>query len=186
MAKGSGNKKSGTKSVAKSAALKGVTKTTGKTKVTCPHAALAQSYAGKVIGSKPWRWDGIKKGLNRSERKAVREAALKGKLIPKIPVDTNGFPAFPKKYIKDDNTSLPKNMWKNTSDSKQFTWLNNNLESKNPDYDAKTQTFRSDSDKKKYTWHHHQDNGRMQLVEFGIHNATNHNGGRTTWATGKR
>jgi len=32
-----------------------------------------------------------------------------------------------------------------------------------------------------YTWHHHQERGRMQLVEKGIHRATGHTGGFSLW-----
>jgi hypothetical protein len=180
MGKTSGGKKS-----AKKAGLTGITKASGKAKTGCPYAALAQNYADKVIGSRPWKWSDLKKGATPKDRKAIRDLARKNKLIPIIKVDKNRFPAFPAKYIKDDTTSLPKKLWDST-DSKQFTWLNNDLASRNPDYDSKTQTFKSDPDKKKYTWHHHQDDGRMQLVEFGIHNNTSHDGGRTTWAGGSR
>ena len=39
-----------------------------------------------------------------------------------------------------------------------------------------------------YTWHHSEIPGEMQLVPFGIHNITNHNGGRTKgmWADAPR
>ncbi len=39
-----------------------------------------------------------------------------------------------------------------------------------------------------FTWHHHQDDGIMQLIPFGEHNLWNHNGGRTSgfWAEGGR
>ena len=32
-----------------------------------------------------------------------------------------------------------------------------------------------------YVWHHHQDPGRMQLVEVGPHKATGHTGGFSIW-----
>jgi hypothetical protein len=173
------------KQKAQQAAKKGKGKAKGKGATQCPLAGLAPNYAKLVKGSKPWRWSSVKKGLSRTDRKKIRDLARQQKLIPQVKLTAKRYPIFPKKYVKDDNTNLPKNMWK-TTDSKQFTWLNNDLESRNPDYDAKTQTFRSDPNKKKYTWHHHQDPGRMQLVEFGIHNNTSHDGGRTTWAKGKR
>lgn len=34
------------------------------------------------------------------------------------------------------------------------------------------------------TWHHHQDKGRMQLIDAEVHGAIQHNGGHSTW--GKR
>jgi hypothetical protein len=32
-----------------------------------------------------------------------------------------------------------------------------------------------------YTWHHHQDYGRMQLVETTVHAKTGHAGGYSIW-----
>jgi hypothetical protein len=32
-----------------------------------------------------------------------------------------------------------------------------------------------------YTWHHHKDKGRMQLIDSIVHGATKHNGGHSTW-----
>jgi hypothetical protein len=32
-----------------------------------------------------------------------------------------------------------------------------------------------------YTWHHHQDHGRMQLIPREIHEATGHTGGFSLW-----
>lgn len=120
-----------------------------------------------------------------SQQSKIRELARKKKMIPVIKVDAKGFPKFPKKYIKADHKRLPRRLW-NASDRAQFRWLNKNLAKKNKNYDPKTQTFKNDPKKKKYTWHHHQNSGRMQLVEFGAHSSTSHNGGRTTWATGPR
>lgn len=173
------------KTKAQQAAQKGKGKAKGKGAVQCPLAGLATKYAGKVKSSRPWTWNGIKKGLSRAERKQIRDLARKQKLIPIIKLTANRYPIFPAKYIKDDNKRLPKKLWKST-DRAQFKWLNDDLANRNKNYDKKTQTFKNDPNKKKYTWHHHQNDGRMQLVEFGIHNNTSHDGGRTTWAQGSR
>lgn len=37
-----------------------------------------------------------------------------------------------------------------------------------------------------YTWHHHQDVGRMQLVDSDIHKANRHDGGFVLWGGEKR
>ena len=34
---------------------------------------------------------------------------------------------------------------------------------------------------KKFTWHHHQNNGVMQLVDFKIHSEVSHIGGFSIW-----
>ena len=36
-----------------------------------------------------------------------------------------------------------------------------------------------------YTWHHHQETGRMQLVESGVHLRTGHTGGKEIWGGGR-
>jgi DNase/tRNase domain of colicin-like bacteriocin len=36
-----------------------------------------------------------------------------------------------------------------------------------------------------YTWHHHQDTGRMQLVDSRVHLATGHTGGKDLWGGGR-
>lgn len=148
---------------------------------------LARDYAKKVNDSRPWKWSSIKpKGgdrLTATQRDKIRAHAVAMGYVDEVKVDKNRFPKFPKKYLKADHKDLPKNLYKST-DKEQFKWLNADMKTKDPSYDPKTQTF--PPSKKKYTWHHHQDTGRMQLVEFGIHNATNHDGGRTTWSTGPR
>lgn len=35
-----------------------------------------------------------------------------------------------------------------------------------------------------YTWHHHQETGRMQLVDEAVHSAVNHTGGTKFWGRG--
>ena len=36
-----------------------------------------------------------------------------------------------------------------------------------------------------YTWHHHQESGRMQLVDSSIHLKTGHTGGKEIWGGGR-
>lgn len=36
-----------------------------------------------------------------------------------------------------------------------------------------------------FTWHHHQDTGRMQLVDTTIHSKTGHTGGKSIWGGGR-
>lgn len=38
---------------------------------------------------------------------------------------------------------------------------------------------------KGFTWHHHEDTGRMQLVETSLHQATPHRGGKAIWGGGQ-
>ena len=36
-----------------------------------------------------------------------------------------------------------------------------------------------------HTWHHHQETGRMQLVDSSVHLATGHTGGKEVWGGGR-
>jgi len=67
--------------------------------------------------------------------------------------------------------TLPQHLWQ-SSDSVQFTYLNNMIGGK----------------VEGQVWHHTLNPGKMQSVPFGIHNVTDHNGGRTAglWAEGER
>ena len=41
--------------------------------------------------------------------------------------------------------------------------------------------FKSGEVPSKYTWHHHQDKGVLQLVEYKIHSDVKHRGGFSIW-----
>ncbi len=180
------------KKKAQSAVSKVVTKVKTKALAICDFNkdidGLAKQYANLVIKSekKNWTWNDVKtKGNNRltaTQRKKVRDLAISKHKVPVIPVNAKKFPAFPAQYVAK-TVQLDSNLYMST-DAVQFKRLNTDLAKSDPTYDAATQSF--PPSKKKYTWHHHQDTGKMQLVEFGVHNATNHKGGRTTWSLGKR
>jgi hypothetical protein len=169
---------------ARSAAGAGRSAARGRAVTGCPLAALARKYAKIINASKPWSWKMLG-NPSPGQQSKIRDLARLKKLVPIIKVNAKGFPKFPKKFIKADHKRLPKALWK-AKDPKQFKWLNDDLAKRNKNYDPDTQTFKNDPKKKKYTWHHHQDKGRMQLVEFGAHSSTSHNGGRTTWSKGPR
>lgn len=131
-------------------------------------AERADKYAELVKSNKPWRWSEIAESLTDTEKAEIKKLAVEKGLIPKIEVDpATGFADFSGYVIRE--VQLPRELW-NKSDKVQFAWLDKQIGGR----------------PKGYTWHHHQDPGRMQLVEFGVHNITNHNGGRSVWATGKR
>jgi toxin YxiD len=170
----------------------GVKKVKAKGTTVCPTEipSMAQQYADLVLKSesKTWTWMDIKSSTGdtakRSQQSKIRKYAIDNFKVPEIPVDSNKFPDFTG-YVALE-TVLPKSFHKNTSDSVQFREADKAVKALRPDYDEATNSF--PPDKKRYTWHHHQGppDGKMQLVEFGVHNATNHKGGRTTWATGSR
>ena len=47
--------------------------------------------------------------------------------------------------------------------------------------DEEIQLFKIGKTPEHYTWHHHQDTGRMQLVDYQNHHDTGHTGGYKIW-----
>ncbi|MEK4289997.1 HNH endonuclease signature motif containing protein [Paenibacillus sp. FSL P4-0502] len=84
-----------------------------------------------------------------------------------------GFADFEGAGVVVNSDELPKDLWKK-GDTEQFDWLNDNL----------SEDIRKLVENGSYTWHHTEVPGKMQLVPYGIHNITTHNGGRSTrmWA----
>ena len=39
---------------------------------------------------------------------------------------------------------------------------------------------------KDYTWHHHEDYGKMELMPTDLHNKVGHTGGYTIWGAGRK
>jgi hypothetical protein len=122
----------------------------------------------RVNSDAPWKWRELDSGIKRSERSAIKRHAENAGLIPRVPVDPETrFADFSSVVIRSER--LPENLWGST-DRVQFNYLDDLIGGR----------------PQGTTWHHHQNSGRMELVPFGVHNITNHAGGRTTWATGNR
>jgi RHS repeat-associated protein len=92
-----------------------------------------------------------------------RNAHLAGKTHPTtgIPFDKNGYPDF-SSVVKADVKIKPTGTHKG-------------------DYRAANEAAGFAKKPEGYTWHHHQDAGRMQLVPSEIHKATGHTGGFSLW-----
>lgn len=156
---------------------------------------LANQYTQLVINSEgPFRWDEIElpEGieLTDEQKSEIKEEARlqRPDLFPRR--DSEGFVEFPKDSIIAEFV-LPNDLL-TKSDKEQFEWLDDQLLTDKElqeqlkvlgiTYNKKTRAFEPST--KRYTWHHHQDTGKMQLVEMGIHSATSHNGGREVWGGG--
>gem|GEM_PF-1557142 len=138
---------------------------------------MATAYAKNVHTNKRWTWaDNMPEGkITDTEKIAVKDLAVKKGLIPDVQTikktHTNGktyiYADFKSSGLVREEVQLPEYLWK-ASDAEQFKWL-----------DAKIGGRPEGT-----TWHHCEKDGTMQLVDFGMHNITNHNGGRTLdhWA----
>ena len=131
-----------------------------------PPAEIVKAYADAVNSNAPFTWADIDINLTQSQLAAVKAEALTQGLIAAISVDpVTRYANFDSVAIR--NETLPEDLWLK-SDKEQFDYLNELI----------------GGQPEGTTWHHHQTPGRMQLVPFGIHNVTNHVGGRTIWGGG--
>ena len=142
----------------------------------------AKAYADKVNSNKSWEWMDIKgaENLTPGQMKEIRDLAKTNKYIPEIKIKQGtNFPDFEASDViyKIDGKAtieyLPEDMWLK-SDKVQFYYLDSKLPG----------GVRPEG----YTWHHSEISGRMELVEYGVHNSTWHKGGRAPggWADAKR
>ncbi|MEC1439820.1 T7SS effector LXG polymorphic toxin [Bacillus sonorensis] len=106
--------------------------------------------------------------------------------ITGVPYDKDGFPIFEVKHT----LPLDKADYKKTRTA-QFSILNKKLYKQikeNPIIqkdlgltDNEVLMLQAGFTPKKYTWHHHQIPGRMELVDSEIHAKTGHTGGQKIW-----
>lgn len=114
---------------------------------------------------------------------------LAGKVHPVsgVKFDPSGFPIFESKYSTKLNTedykksrsthfdraskALYDDIMKDSNLKSQFT-------------DTEIAIFKEGGVPKSYTWHHHQNEGVMQLVDRKKHRQTGHVGGFSIWGPG--
>ncbi|MFD1407536.1 HNH endonuclease [Kroppenstedtia eburnea] len=130
---------------------------------------------------------------NKGEEKKLRNGHLAGKNHPEtgVPFTKNGFPKFDK-WSKGE-TRLPKDYYLK-SDAQQFKYasrrlwdkIKNNEKAKSKFTKKQLEALKNGEERiPGLTWHHHQQQGKMQLVESNVHKATGHTGGRDIWGGGK-
>lgn len=101
-----------------------------------------------------------------------------------VPFDVDGFPIFDAKFEAKIETDLFT-----ASNSTHFSKANEQLlEAIRRDPSLAAQFTDEDIKRlekklnpKGYTWHHHQEPGRLQLVDSDLHEKTGHTGGRALW-----
>ncbi|UNJ91768.1 HNH endonuclease [Bacillus mycoides] len=101
-----------------------------------------------------------------------------------IPYDADGFPIFKSK----GEVTLKETDFKKTRTT-HFRRCNKDLYKQimeDPKLASKftkeeIELFRIGKTPENYTWHHHQEPGRMQLVDYQIHHDTGHTGGYKIW-----
>ncbi|MGH1135153.1 HNH endonuclease [Bacillus mycoides] len=101
-----------------------------------------------------------------------------------IPYDADGFPIFKSK----GEVTLKETDFKKTRTT-HFRRCNKDLYKQimeDPKLASKftkeeIELFRIGKTPENYTWYHHQEPGRMQLVDYQIHHDTGHTGGYKIW-----
>ncbi|QRV09746.1 HNH endonuclease [Bacillus velezensis] len=116
---------------------------------------------------------------------------LKNEKHPKtgVPYNKDGFPIFKAEF----DTKIDSNLYKE-SDYLQFKdatlKLKKEIEKdpllRNQFSDLQIEMIKAGETPDGYTWHHHQDPGRMQLVDQKVHRKTGHTGGRHLWGGGSK
>ncbi|GLS27831.1 hypothetical protein GCM10007877_35500 [Marinibactrum halimedae] len=125
-------------------------------------AALMRKYLDLVYSNKgDWSWDHIASNLPDSKRSEIRNKAKELDLVPDIYVNPDTDYAKFDQYAIEDIT-LPPEYW-SKSDPVQFRYLDGLI----------------GGEKEGYTWHHHEEDGRMLLVPTGLHKIYGHKGGRS-------
>ncbi len=125
-------------------------------------------------------------GPNGPKTIRLRKGELAGDKHPVtgIPYDADGFPIF-----KSKGEVILKEADLKKSRTTHFRKCSKALYEqiiKDPDLASRftkeeIQMFKQGETPKHYTWHHHQDTGRMQLVDYQIHHDTGHTGGYRIW-----
>lgn len=144
---------------------------------------------------------------NDGENQEVRAIICRNESLADDVHPITGVP-FEEKVVKDENgedvrvvvpvfdstfdAQLPDNMLQ-ASDAKQFKECNAQLLEKvenDPEFAKKftpeqVEQIKNGHTPDGYTWHHHEDTGKMQLVDSKTHNQTGHTGGKVIWGGGE-
>jgi uncharacterized protein YukE len=121
---------------------------------------------------------------------ALKNESLAGKVHPvtEVPFDKDGFPIFEPKF----EARFGPDMYQ-AKDRSQFKVANQQLHDaiqKDPELAGKftseqLEMIAKGITPKGYTWHHHQEEGLLQLVNKKVHSQTGHTGGRAIWGGGQ-
>lgn len=142
-----------------------------------PFLKKVAKYEDLVMSNKWESWDAQIPNTPEWQKRRIRRFARKHRLIPYIPITrTTKYANFnsvayeiPGATHAGHMVQLPHEFWERGVGA-QETFLNN--------------TYFNGVQPEGYTWHHHQEDGLMQLVPSGVHRAYKHNGGRAPghWA----
>ncbi|MBF0780468.1 HNH endonuclease [Granulicatella sp. 19428wC4_WM01] len=115
------------------------------------------------------------------------ELANKVHPVTGVPFDSDGFPIFevlgemnlqPEDYLKSRATHFDR------ASKDLYNQILNNSDLASQFTSTEIEIFKNGGIPKRFTWHHHQNEGLMQLVDRKIHRKTGHIGGYSIWGKG--
>ncbi|QWG34266.1 WXG100 family type VII secretion target [Bacillus mycoides] len=101
-----------------------------------------------------------------------------------IPYDADGFPIFESKgevLLKESDFKKSRTTQSRKCSKALYEQIMENPELALKFTEEEIQLFKMGKTPEHYTWHHHQDTGRMQLVDYQTHHDTGHTGGYKIW-----
>ncbi|HDR5276883.1 TPA: WXG100 family type VII secretion target [Bacillus thuringiensis] len=125
-------------------------------------------------------------GANGPKTIRLRKGDLAGDKHPVtgIPYDAEGFPIFESKgeiILKEADFKKSRTTQSRKCSKALYEQIMENPELALKFTDEEIQLFKIGKTPEHYTWHHHQDTGRMQLVDYQTHHDTGHTGGYKIW-----
>ncbi|WP_440657221.1 T7SS effector LXG polymorphic toxin [Bacillus subtilis] len=147
-----------------------------------------QSKQGQFVQAAPYTH---KDAFGNTVTTNLKNGHLKNDVHPVtgVPYDKDGFPIFePVAEVKIDKSLY---LQKDTVQFKKATELLQQEINKNPELkkhftEMQLKQISKGKKPKGFTWHHHQNEGIMQLVDADIHGKTGHTGGRNIWGGGSK
>lgn len=154
-----------------------------------PYASRKIEYYYEIIAKRIAEGKKITTQDIKRETRQLRNGGISGTRHPVTGIlfNTEGFPIFNPVY----EARLPKDLLL-AKDSEQFRYATQQLAKQieaapnlakrfSPSQIEQIKEGRKPTG---YTWHHHEEPGRMQLVETTTHQGTYHRGGKSIWGGG--
>lgn len=148
----------------------------------------AETQTEEIENSEPEKIKTIRDDLEGQTHPETEVPYVRKVVVTDIGQQVEGvFPQFESKF----DAQLPEGL-EQASDRVQFEDCNKQLK----DYFDRNSEFRNQFDDRQkadieagrtpygYTWHHSEEYGKMQLVDYNVHFDTRHTGGRAIWGGG--
>ncbi|UOY92402.1 WXG100 family type VII secretion target [Ectobacillus sp. JY-23] len=106
----------------------------------------------------------------------------------KVPFDEKGFPIFEsyaEQYLNVEDYTKGRDVHFRRASKALYEEIQQNPEIASLFTPDEIEDFKYGDVPERFTWHHHQDFGRMQLVDYETHRKTGHTGGYHIWGSAK-